>query len=121
MTYGGLGPDLSNPELVRIKVRNCRVSDFSNQLREINKHSSLSKHVASDRDLQATVEPSARQKALAFAASIPRPSPRVTSREVTLPPRVRGAGDLGQNIVSMIQEFSAMDAQINLIRAKYTV
>ena len=116
-SFGGLGPDLDNPISQMKRVSRLRVTDFSNQLREINKH------VCKPRSLTVKTEQaqeSARKTAIEYSRSIPKPISRASTQRLQ-PKPFQSAPDPVDVLNRLLVEHGKLDRQITEIRSRYEI
>jgi hypothetical protein len=78
---GKLPPDLNRPELIRKRAKKERIRAFSERLRQVNtsairSRKNKSRPAKSEEEKEEIKQPSARERALEFARTIPKPKLR---------------------------------------------
>ena len=87
---GKLQPDLNRPELLRKRAKKERVRAFSERLRQVNTSTLRSRRTETEqkrqqksREEEELKQPSARERALEFAKTIPKPKIRRSVSDAT--------------------------------------
>ena len=87
---GKLQPDLNRPELLRKRAKKERVRAFSERLRQVNTSTLRSRRTETEqkrqqksREEEERKQPSARERALEFAKTIPKPKMRPSVPDAT--------------------------------------
>lgn len=80
--YGGLGPDIDRDTVKLKSAIRAKVSDFSNQLREINRVRLAGNSENLETQSVTIRETCARARGLEFAKSVPRPKRVLSSAPV---------------------------------------
>jgi hypothetical protein len=116
-SYGGLGPDLDNPECQMKRVTRLRVADFSNQLREINKVSCKQRPKLGNSPCLQPAQPSSRLVAIQYARSLPKIKKRIT-RQASQPlsPISPNHFDI---LTNLLNEHSKLDSRVEEIHRRY--
>jgi len=112
--FGGLGPDLDNPESQMKRVSRLRVADFSNQLREINKQTCKPLTAANIEKVQ----PSARKIAIEYSRSVPKPTNRAIRPLIKIPATPQAPSLFG-TLERLLIEHGKLDNKVAEIRRKY--
>ena len=114
-SFGGLGPDIDNPISQLKRVARLRVSDYSNQLREINRHTCKPRASV---DTTEKVQESARKIALVYSRSIPRPAKPVSVQKTVSNPPASTPTSL-VILETLLVEHGKLEDRVAEIRRRY--
>jgi hypothetical protein len=117
-TYGGLGPNLDSDKVITGRAVLCKISDFSNQLREFNK-TKVYKSTSHGQNEQ-TKQLTSRERGKEYAKSIPRVWVcRNQKREIDMCAQSTTSESIGDRLLSLLREHYSKERVINQIRLKY--
>ena len=118
-TYGGLGPDRDSDKVLYGRAVQCKVADFSNQLRDFNRkkvYRSVMKDNSDDDVRQLT----ARERAIEYARSIPRVKVHKRRTLVISPHQESTPQSIGDRLLTLLKEHHSTDRIIKQLRMKYS-
>jgi hypothetical protein len=114
--YGGLGPDLDNPECQIKRITRLRVADFSNQLREINK-TSCKQRPELPKSFPEPAQQSSRLAAIEYARTLPkfrkRPPPQILQQNTQAKP------NYSHILKNLLLEHEKLDSRVAAIHRRY--
>jgi hypothetical protein len=116
-SFGSLGPDLSNPVCQMKRVNKLRVTDFSDQLREINKQLCKPRDKPVISAPPNVSQPSARIVGLEYARNVPIPRKPVILKLVKAP-QPSPPNEIHLLLESLI-EHGKLDRRVQEIHTRY--
>ena len=120
-TYGGLGPDLENDQVINKRAMKSKVGDFSDQLRQINRETILKSMNNSCLHDPRQKEISRREKANQFARSISKPPKRTLKQSSPHSHPLSTARDRQlDHITTLLHRYEELAKEVNKIKLRYS-
>jgi len=117
--YGGLGPDLDNDEVMSKRAALLRAKHFSVQLREVNRDKVNSDLNSSKVECIQFKQVSNRERANAFARTIVKPKPRLSSNFVEADDSHRKENDESDVLSELFRRHRELQLEVIDLKARY--